>query len=321
MFCFLCNQELHSEDALKCSACMKYMHYTCAGQTDQNFSNMKHKNKFKCKSCKPALQNSPPEKQENPKVKDGNLMDLTNSPPKGVVSPHGGDSREYLEFKFNHLEQQMANHVKELKQEFNRKYGELEEVIKKKDKQIEELESRLDDLEVRNRMSNIEIQNFPETSGEDPIAVVEAIGKSLGIVNLQPGDIQVAHRVRTKRAGTQRPIVALLKSRYMRNEWIAKHKKYKADNNRQPLLASKVNNSLQATPVYINEHLTVKRKMLLGRVREYAREKGMKFVWVNDGTILVKQEERGKTFGITNDYEFEQMKISQLTSTGEKVNK
>lgn len=313
MFCFKCNETLFTEDALKCTVCEKYMHYTCAGQTEKNFLNM-NRNKFKCKTCKP-IHNSPPSQHEKSLSSEEYLKDSAGSAPKG------DESREYLESKFNHLEQQMANHVKELKAEFNRKYGELEAEVKKKDERIEELEDRLDELEVRSRICNIEIQNFPETQGEDPVAVVEAIGKSIGINNLQPGDIQVAHRVKTKRAGTQRPIVAQLKSRYHRNEWIAKYRKHKTDNNNQPLLASKVNNSLQATPVYINEHITVKRKILLGKVREYGREKGMKFVWVKDGAILVKQEERGKTFRITTDKDFVQFKTAPLIPAGENGTK
>lgn len=107
----------------------------------------------------------------------------------------------------------------------------------------------------------------------------------------QESDSQVTHRVPTKLANGDRPIVALLKSRHMRNQWLAKQKQYKSTNNRQPLMSTIVKSTLSASPVYIHEHITVRRKLLLSQVKTYARDNEIKFVWIKDGAILIKKNE------------------------------
>lgn len=44
----------------------------------------------------------------------------------------------------------------------------------------------------------------------------------------------------------------------------------------------------------MHEHLTVKKKILLKEVKNFATQKEIKFVWVKDGMILVKKNENEK---------------------------
>ncbi|KAL1459999.1 hypothetical protein WDU94_011940 [Cyamophila willieti] len=55
--------------------------------------------------------------------------------------------------------------------------------------------------------------------------------------------------------------------------------------------AKKINGNLPDAKVFIHEHITVSKKLLLNEVRAFAREKNIQFVWVKDAMILVKKSE------------------------------
>lgn len=152
-------------------------------------------------------------------------------------------------------------------------------------------EERIDTVENRSRISNLEIKNVPESPGEDVVQIVKNIGAAIGITNIAEGDIQVAHRVdqRNKERG-QRPIIAHMASRYLRNKWLNLYK----DHNKKKgnLTANAVHPNLPKKTIYLNEHITVPKKILLKEVKEFARSKEIKYVWVKDSQILLKKDER-----------------------------
>uniref|UniRef100_A0A8D8R783 FP protein C-terminal domain-containing protein n=1 Tax=Cacopsylla melanoneura TaxID=428564 RepID=A0A8D8R783_9HEMI len=141
---------------------------------------------------------------------------------------------------------------------------------------------------------NIEIWEFPETRGEDVVNIVTIIGRAIGVENINEGDIQVAHRVdlmNKDRGGKHRPIIVHMGSRYIRNKWLQKYRDFRRAKSSGKLSAKDISNSLPDSAVYLNEHITVKRKLLLKEAKTFAREKNIKFVWVKDGFILMKKNE------------------------------
>lgn len=305
VFCSVCDSTLYSEDELKCSVCNKVAHYFCQAQTQKNFRNM-NKSKYKCRECKstpsPTNEKTTGGEGKTPTKEDGKGKKETFEMVKNDTL------QDYIDEKFRHLETRMVEMNEEIKNEINKRCLEMENKIKEKDEKIEELERRLDDMEVRNRMSNLEIRDVPETRGENVVEIVSRIGKAIGIKDIREGDIQVAHRVFTKRDDRKKPIIALMGSRYLRNKWLEAFRKFKEHHNYEPLLASAVHDGFPATPIHVNEHLTVARKMLLGEVRGFARENNIKYVWVRDGVILVKKEDKGKTYRVTTPDELTKIK-------------
>lgn len=50
--------------------------------------------------------------------------------------------------------------------------------------------------------------------------------------------------------------------------------------------------------IYINEHLTKVRRHLLYKTKEVAREKHYKYVWINEGDILIRKDDQSKVIRI-----------------------
>ncbi|KAL1446338.1 hypothetical protein WDU94_005522 [Cyamophila willieti] len=200
----------------------------------------------------------------------------------------------YFEQKFNEQNKQLHDQKEEIIQALNLKVENLENKIKERDSKISDLEERVDKLENRQRIMNIEIRNMPETKNEDVKYLVKCIGKTIGIPNIAESDIQVAHRVNNRNGGNgSRPIVAHMSSRFMRNQWLEKFKQFKQTKGGN-VTAKQISGSLPDTKIFMHEHITVNRKLLLNEVREFAKANQIKFVWIKDSMILVKKDESSR---------------------------
>lgn len=295
-----------ADDCLKCCVCENTFHFFCVGQAERNFRKMSKvsKEKFKCAQCK--TNNSPPP----PPLRSGDQGKTqdTNINKERKNEDQIQEMKDFFETKFKHMENKMDEHAKELKTEFTKRLGVLETKLKEKDMVIEELESRIEELEIRSRICNVEIRGVPESRGEDVKAIVERIAEVIGCGEIREGDVQVAHRVFSRRSSGPKPIVAHLASRYMKNTWIAKYKQYKGSKNSTHILASELHNTFENTPVYLYEHITTKRKVLLSDTRAFAKQANLKYVWTKEGVIFVREEDRAKVYKITTAKQLEEVK-------------
>lgn len=289
MICPKCSEHIFADDQLMCTECKGTFHYFCCGQNDKNFHKMKPATRaaFKCIDCKA--------KQKSPEQKNSQGKQITAA--AANPTDQTADVNAYFERRFNEMMHTMTANKDEVIRALEGRVQELETKLQERDTKVEELEDRIEMLESRSRICNIEIRNMPETNGEDAVHLVGEIARTIGIQDLKEGDIQVAHRVdsRNNKEKGKRPIIVHLSSRYLKNKWLGKYKEYrknKRDGQGPGILSAKeVNNQLPEGPIYINEHITVKKKMLLSEVKEFARVKGVKYVWIKEGFILVKKSD------------------------------
>lgn len=279
---------------MKCSQCARGFHYQCMGYADSTFTKMAKATKmaWKCAECKqPGIDNN--RKDETPKKTNNELI-------LSAKIDDLGKKLDSFELSVQHNSDQLDTVIAKLNETINNydsimtRLNELEKENKALKKKTREQDDRIDALENHQRIENIEIRNVPETKGENVIEIVKEIGKAIGIESVKKGDIQVAHRVdmMNKERGN-RPIIANMGSRYIRNEWLKKYKEYRNQQNGQPrqLTANQINQRLPPQPVYLSEHLTPNMKLLLKDTKEFAKGKGIKYVWTKDGCILVKRSD------------------------------
>lgn len=179
------------------------------------------------------------------------------------------------------------------------------------------LQNQVDDLEQRSRNCNIEIQNVPETKGENLIHVVESIGNIIGLP-ISPNQIKDVHRVaQNKKSDRPKNIILQLTTRHIRNDILA------AARVRRGLTVGQLqkavaggargggcqpeNRSGADQKVYLNEHLTLKNKILYAETRRAKIEKNYKFVWVRNSTILARKSDDSRVLTIRTTADIEKM--------------
>ncbi|KAI5726498.1 hypothetical protein M8J76_003776 [Diaphorina citri] len=267
MICSKCNDALLEEDSLQCVICSKDFHFGCASMSESNFRKLGAlKESWKCSDCKSKKN----ETFTIPIKDDSNLETQFKKMSEDIKKSVDGIKKE-LSKNTNKMELKMNEVLENLKEVQNNyemmltKQNELtkenEELKKTITEMKEKFNHRIDALENRSRICNIEIRNLPETRGEHVVHIVQQIGASIGIESIKEGDIQIAHRVDSinKERG-KRPIIAHLASRYLRNKWLQHFKTFRRTNN--GFTAKHINQTLPEVPVFLNEHLTVNMKIL-----------------------------------------------------------
>lgn len=315
--CSKCDLQTSPQDQLACSQCNKVFHYLCVDKTEENFRKMgTRRNAWKCIDCKPNTLKIQTSNEGEKNVSNVN-MDEFMTEIRGLVA----DMNAKMCNTDKKMDEMMGK-FDEMKRSYEMilaKQKELEQenaVLKKSTNEMKEIyEDKIDMLENRSRISNIEIKNMPETQGEDTVKIVEMIGKAIGIDNIREGDIQVALRVdsfnKEKEKG-KRAIIVHMGSRYLRNKWLTAYKTFnskKPGEHRKSLTTQLINKNLPDLPIYLNEHITVKRKILLNETKAFARAKSFKYVWVKDAYILIKKNDNEKkVFKLSSNTELEELK-------------
>lgn len=182
-------------------------------------------------------------------------------------------------------------------EDINKRIIELETHIKNKSDSsatITALESKIDSLEQQSRQCNIEIGNVPERRGENLTELVMEIGKVIRCT-IGQSDIISVHRVPHAKKGNDRPknIILKLTTRVLRDNVLSAFRL-----SHKGLKSNQLNISGTVNTVYLNEHLTIKNKILFHDARKAAKQNNYKYVWVRNATILVRETDTSPTFAV-----------------------
>lgn len=167
---------------------------------------------------------------------------------------------------------------------------------------LSNLESKIDSLEQQARQCNIEISNIPERRNENLLVIIESIGKSINYP-ITPSDIVSAHRVPHANKENNRPknIVLKVASRSGRDNILSAYRKCKE------LKTDRLGISGVPQRIYLNEHLTLKKKQLFRLCRDAARKNNFKYVWIKNATILVRESDNAPAIAIRSDGDIEKI--------------
>ena len=169
--------------------------------------------------------------------------------------------------------------------------------------QLTLLQDKIDAMEQQARQHNIEIVNLPERRDENLLDIVEKIGCVIKYP-IKKTDVVAAHRVPHFDKNSLRPknIIIKFTTKILRDNFIA------ASRVNRGLKTDQLNLSGTAHNLYINEHLTNKNKQLFRLCREQAKKCSYRFVWVKNGTILVRQSETSPIFAVRCDQDLKKIK-------------
>lgn len=144
--------------------------------------------------------------------------------------------------------------------------SDFKSALEQKDRRIEELEYKLDDLEQYQRRQCLRIFGVGENNGEDTDVLAISVAEKVG-VDLSLADIDRSHRVGRRDENRPRPIIVKFASYRKRSEVFRNKRK------------------LKNSGWTIREDLTKTRHNIL---REAITKFGQTNVWTQDGVIIVK---------------------------------
>ena len=155
--------------------------------------------------------------------------------------------------------------------------------------QLDDQETRLEDLENYSRASNLIIRGLPESSyaerasgsadalsSESHTSVEHSIIKLCTDtlhVNVRASDIAIAHRLKAGARDTCRPVIVRFVNRRVRDEVFRSKKSLKDSSTRG---------------IYISEHLTKKASNIFFEARKLVKEKKLSSAWTFHGVVNVK---------------------------------
>lgn len=185
-------------------------------------------------------------------------------------------------------------------------------IIEKLSKENLELKSVINDLNIRlelveqqSRTNNVEIQGVPEKANENLLYIIKSIGDKIGC----PTDTteidtiyRVAHREPSNRP---KPIIVKLLSKQKRDAILAAAKLTRRSPDNISTRGLEIENI--SKELYINEHLTSKNKLLLKKSKEMARTKNYKYIWVRNGTVFARKDDRSRVMKILNEIDVTKM--------------
>ncbi|CAH2095545.1 unnamed protein product [Euphydryas editha] len=203
--------------------------------------------------------------------------------------------------KYDHLEE---SHLKLLDEHESlmKDFVTLQNKMLQTEEKLSELHGQFSKQQQKARLFNIEVVGLPETSNESPVELIMKIANHAG-VQLQPDQIQSAHRVQPMRKVEGRPkaIVATLQSRMLKDKIIAGLRKSRGISTRNLNLGG------PDRKFFVNEHLTPENKQLFNAVKIRAKERSYKFTWIRNCNIFLRKNEESPVITITTEKDLQKI--------------
>ena len=173
----------------------------------------------------------------------------------------------------------------QLKEKVQRLEG-LENEVKSLSATIQEMKKENNARDQWSRMNNVEIVGIPERKDENLTVVTCKIAAFFGIP-LQPSDVQFAHRVTPRSENARKPkiVIAKLARVDLKDNLIA------AVRLKRGLSTKDIGFPGEEKKIFINYHLSRDNKNLLLKTKEYAKSKGIKYVWVSRSRIFLRRSD------------------------------
>lgn len=185
----------------------------------------------------------------------------------------------------------------------------LREARRENIKYIQQLETKIENLERKYKSSSLEIKNVPKTGPETKEDLVNILIKTGNVLSVpvQPGDVRDIFRINTK-IESNKPIVVELNSVLVRDKFLHKIKEYNMNNPSHKFSTKHLKYSGEEKQVYISESLTLKTRKLFFLAREFAKMNDYDFCWVNHGIVYMRKTTGSRYIRIENEEDLKNLK-------------
>lgn len=281
--CSYCNKKVVT--SVQCSICKKQFHPSCASQSKLLI--MKEDSSV-CTTC---LKQSEVINCENNKIEDNksvcNSDGLTVARMMSVIQELQ-KSVDFMSSKFDSILQENIELKKLVKENLSavKKVNELEA-------QIELLNNKINIIEQRSRLDNIEIHGIPSTPNENLQNVVIKIGE-LNNVNVDENDLIDVHRLPTGKNQDHPGIIVQFRNKKIRNQYYVARKT-------SQVYGDDIDIRLPHLRIFVNENLTSLNRKLYNLARKLKTDKGYKYVWTREGSVFVRKDEKGPALRIQKE--------------------
>lgn len=296
--CSTCMFRADSSDSVNDSA---YLDVTAGAITDEVLDSIGRNPKPRSVDPKPKSAASNPEKV----VQDPTLADILTEIRKISTK------NDNLETSINYLHAQLAE-ANQLLRDQERKFKECQTQIDNLSvanatlkAENSKLTLRVNDLEQYSRRNCVEVKNIPEVAGENVQSTIAALGQAVGFP-IDVSMIDAAHRLRKNPNAPSEPRAIIIKFvRRTDKDRLLQLRRAKRTLNTHDLKESvPVVTKFVARPIFINESLTRSNRVLLAKCKQFRRERGIKYLWVRNGTIYMRKEEGSKAVEISSEASF-----------------
>lgn len=165
--------------------------------------------------------------------------------------------------------------------------------------QLKAVTTVVEDLEQYTRNRNIQIDGIPEEKDENLREIVVKIGEKID-VKIENEMIDVVHRIPSQNERNS-PIVVQFTTRQVRDDIMIKVKKNKITTLD---LGRKGNERF----VFVNEHLTKKKKQIMFEARKLKKEMDYKFLWTKNAKIFIRKAEKTPVIELKDFDDLERIK-------------
>lgn len=296
--CDVCVKTVKSNQVkLQCSDCEKEFHALCYNYSKADVECLAAEGlPWRCKQCNATRRKS---LRFDADVSEGKLT-LDDIMQK-IVEIVENQKKQEADFNkaYEHMNDKLEENTKsvmEHKESIDKCLKLVDELVAENSRltrKVSELESKIEDMEQYSRASMVEIHGVPVSQGEDVVEVVKNVGKGLDM-DITESMIDACHRL-GRRPGPDSPPPGIIVKfvRRLDKEQLLKKRRVKSN------FSTRHMNLPMDQPVYINEALSPARRRLFAEARKAKKDNGYKFLWVRNGRILMRKDEKDEVIQVT----------------------
>lgn len=286
--CGICAKPISSKQLkLSCSECKKQFHGTCVNMSKADVEYLASiESLWRCQPCTTTRRQS---MRLDAQASGSNFT--LDDVMKAIKSIEDGQKQVIRDF--NEANELLSNRIEDMNsvmKEQAKKISEFldqvvafkteNEILKKK---VFQLEDELDEAQQYSRRNCVEVHGLA-VEDDNVMGAVKDVGIALGM-NIEESMIDTCHTIGKKPGVAGPPAIIIKFVRRMDAEKMLAKRREKRQ------LSTRHLNIPTDTPIYINESLTQKRRLLLSRARAAKREKNYKWAWVRSGKVYMRKDD------------------------------